>query len=260
MTIGFIGTGTITAHVVAGILGAAPTTRIAVTRRSERVSEALVARFPQVERVDTPAEIAAACDTVVLAVRPAQLEAALAGITFGTQQTVISFIGNLRLPEVQLLAPQSRVARVVPLPMIERREGPLLACPDLPEIRAIFAGLGDYVGVDADEQLSALMALTAFMSSYFELHNSLADWAVGQGVDAAQSGRFTASLLAALARTGLATEPSARRELVAAHETPGGLNAYVRRTLGETGWFDKPATAFDGIGRLRRDDLKASGD
>lgn len=260
MIIGFIGTGTITSSVVTGLFRHAPDTKIEVSRRSEVVSSALQASFPQVVVRDLPSQIVASADVIVLCVRPAQLEDALAGIEVSPGKTVISFVSGLSLAELQARFPGCAVARVVPLPAIARHQGPILATPLLPVVQELFAPLGDLIGFDSEAEMLALSPLSAFMSTYFTLQNSLIDYAAGRGVREADASLYVRSLLTSVASTGLQTHDSVRADLPVQHETPGGLNERVRRYLVSIGWFDQPRAVMDELGGLRRDQLKASGD
>lgn len=248
MQIGFIGTGTIAAAMVEGLhgVGAAPTTL--VSPRSETLSRALAERFPNVSRAADNAAVATA-DLVVLAMRPAQVQEALAGVSFGPRQSVISLVAGLPLAEVQKLAPHSPVCRVVPLPGIARGEGPITLYPRLPDVAALLAPLGDLLVTASEAELN-MGGISAFMSSYFELQASLVRTAQAAGVPEPEARTYVTSLLAMLAGTARRTPPEHFAGLVTEHQTKGGLNERVRASLLAAGWFDAPARAFDAINRL----------
>lgn len=248
MQIGFIGTGTIAAAMVEGLqtLGGQPATLL--SPRSEALSLALAARFPRVRRASGNAE-AATADLVVLAMRPAQVETALAGIAFGAGQTVVSLVAGLSLAELHERAPQARVCRLVPLPGIARGEGPITLHPGLPEVADLLAPLGDLIVARSEAELD-MGGLSAFMSSYFELQAALVARAVATGVPAAEARTYVTSLLSMLAGTARRTPPDRFAALVGEHQTKGGLNERVRDELLAAGWFDRPAAAFAAIARL----------
>ena len=134
MKLGFIGTGTITEAFVLGLQHKHAPHEILLSPRSETVSTALAARFANVTRLASNAEIAARSDIVFLAMRPAQLEEALDGISFRAGEIVVNFVAGLSMAELQVLAPASRVCRVLPLPMIARGAGPVVCYPALPAV------------------------------------------------------------------------------------------------------------------------------
>ena len=254
MTIGFVGTGTISGAMIEGLQRLPNPPSVVVSPRSEAVSSRLGARYPKVRRAASNAE-AAEADLVVLGMRPTQLEEAIAGITFRADQIVVSLVAGLSLADVQKLAPQSRVDRAIPMPGISRGAGPILVYPGLPETVALLNPLGDLVVCAAETQLT-MGGLTGFMSTYFELQHSLIERAVSAGVGRDEARKYVVSLLAMLSGTANLTSPEHFDELVVEHQTKGGLNERVRRRLLDAGWFDGPGKAFDEIARLRRENLK----
>jgi len=249
MKIGFIGTGTISAAMVHGLQLADPPHPVVLSPRSEAVSRALSDRYPDVTVATSNAAVAAQSDIVVLGMRPAQVEEALAGVTFRPDHIVVSLVAGLALAEVQKRAPRSRACRCVPLPGIARRQGPVTLYPDVPEVSALLRPLGDLIVAASETELN-MGGLSAFMSSYFELQAALIGRAVDAGVSEALARTYVTSLLAMLAETGRTAGDEAFPHLVAEHQTRGGLNERVRAHLLAQGWFDGPATAFEAIASL----------
>jgi len=242
MTIGFIGTGTIAGAMVQGLSGLAAPPAILVSPRSEAVSTTLVARFANVARAGSNAEVARA-DVVVLGMRPAQLAEAMAGLHFGPQQIVLSLVAGLSLAELRKIVPEARLARAVPMPGIDRAVGPVTLYPDLPELVALLEPLGDLFVV-ADEARLDMGGLSAFMSSYFELQARLVEIAIAGGASPEEARRYVVSLLGMLADTARRTAPEDFGRLVEAHQTKGGLNERVRARLLTEGWFEKVGVAL----------------
>jgi pyrroline-5-carboxylate reductase len=194
-------------------------------------------------------------DVVFLAVRPAQVETALNGIDFRSDQMVVSFVTGLSLKELEALAPRSAVCRVLPLPLIEYGKGPIVCHPAHPAMIELFSPLGDLVCVDSEEELLAFGRTSAFMSTFFELQHSLIRWLESQGMARPQASLYVRSMLAGLADTALRSSVDDHANLASHHETKGGLNERVRRHLLELGWFEQPIQAFDLLQRLQRTDL-----
>ena len=253
MEIGFVGTGTISEAMVHGLqtLRAAP--MIVVSPRSEAISRGLVTRYPNVRRAASNAE-AAAAEMVVLGMRPTQVEEALAGIVFRSDQLVVSLVAGLPLADVQALAPRSRVERAVPMPGIARGDGPITVFPGQPELVALLRPLGDLVVAPSEAGLN-MGGVTGFMSSYFELQHTLIKRAAAAGISNEDARRYVVSLLSMLATTARDTSAEHFDELVTEHQTKGGLNERVRANLLAAGWFDAPGAAFTAIAKLSRKNL-----
>ena len=248
MRIGFIGTGTISGAMVEGLSGLPQAPEIIVSPRSEAVSSRLATRFANVRRAASDAE-AAGADIVVLGMRPAQVKEAMAGLAFGPQQIVVSLIAGLELSEVQALAPSARVARAVPMPGIARRIGPITAYPDVPEVTALFAPLGELFVVPDETRLN-MGGLSAFLSSYYELQKTLIAAAMAAGASEAEARRFVVAELHMLSETARATPPESFDDLVVEHQTKGGLNERVRQKLLDGGWFAQLPAALHGVTQL----------
>jgi pyrroline-5-carboxylate reductase len=248
MTIGFIGTGTISGAMVEGLSGRDGPPEIVVSPRSEAVSTALAAQFANVRRTASNAEVAKA-EIVVLGMRPAQLAEAMAGLSFGADQIVVSLVAGLALAELQKLAPNSRVACAVPMPGISRAIGPITLYPGLPELVRLLAPLGDLFVVPDESRLN-MGGLSAFLSSYFELQGRLITAAVASGAPPEDARRFVVSLLGMLADTARHTPAEGFDRLVEEHQTKGGLNERVRARLLAEGWFDALPEALAAITRL----------
>ncbi len=242
MQIGFIGTGTISSAVIEGLQRLPERHEIVVSPRSETISTALAARYPNVRRAGSNAEVARA-DLVFLGMRPAHLEAALEGIDFGPGQLVASMVAGFSLADAAARWPQAKICRFIPLPGIARGIGPMTTYPAVPEIASLFTPLGDLFVTESERQLD-FGGLNAFMSTYFELQHHLIGFATAAGHDEAATRRYVVSLLAMMADTSRRTDAAKFARLVQEHETKGGLNESVRKALLVAGWFDQPQAAL----------------
>ncbi|MBO3759282.1 NAD(P)-binding domain-containing protein [Ciceribacter sp. L1K22] len=253
--LGFIGTGAISTYFIEGLLAAGHRNPILVSPRSEDLSLSLADRFETVTRARSNAEVSEESDIVFLGVRPAQVEEALQDVRFRPGQIVCSFITGLRLPELGGIAPSSTVCRVLPLPAIATRKGPVVHFPAVPDIERLIAPLGDVVIPHSEDELVAMGSASGFMSTYFEMQESLVTWLGGKGVSEEAANLYVRSMLSGLAETGLvSTEPLLG--LADEHETKGGLNERTRRHLRENGWFDQIAKALDSVRQFSRSELQ----
>lgn len=255
MRLGFIGVGAIASAVIEGLLSHSPR-EIVLSPQSVLRSEALAAKWPSLVRAASNLEVTERSDVVFLAMRPAQLEQALAGVRFEARHTVVSFVTGLSLAELQALAPASIVARVLPLPFIRQGAGPVLLYPVLPVTRELFAPLGDVIEPRNEDELKAMGGVSGFMSSHFALAEHLQVWLAGRGVPDESASLYVRSMFSALGVAGLAATEAQQPHLVAEHETPGGLNQRVRSALNDQGWFDAPGLAMDAVTDLARQQLE----
>ena len=213
---------------------------------------------PRVRRHATNASVVEASGIVVLTMRPPQFEEAVSGLPFRRDQLVLSCLSGVGFAELREICAPAEVVRALPVPAIERREGPLILCPPSPRASSLFAGVCDLIEVADEATLTAIWPASTFMSSYFALQAKIIDWMTAEGADAVASSRYVRSLLRALAETSVRAGPSDLKHLVSEHETPGGLNFRVRTMLEREGWFSAVAGAFDATSRLRGADLNTA--
>lgn len=242
MRLGFIGTGTISEAVIEGLQSLPEAPEVIVSPRSESTSLALAAKFKGVRRAASNAEVATA-DIVFLGMRPVHLEEAMAGIEFRSGQTLASMVAGFSLADIKARWPEPTVCRLIPMPGIARRKGPIATYPAVAEIVQLFSPLGDLF-VAPDEARLHFGGLNAFMSSYYELQRALIEVGRDAGISESDARGFVVSLLGMLADTAQHTPDAVFGDLVAGHQTRGGLNERVRTALLAQGWFDRPREAL----------------
>ena len=238
VSLGFIGAGAITEAVVQGLHAAGnAANEIHLSPRSEARSRALAARYERVVREDSNAAVVAKSDIVFLAVRPQQMPE-LVGLRFRAEQTVVSFLAGTPINQLRaFVAPAVRLIRVVPLPCIGLRQGPILMTPSDPTVEALFDKLGDLIVLTDEANFASVSAITGLMSSHFELQNVALDWLKSQKIPDAQAGLYVRSFFAGLGAIGLAAGRAGQSIDVADYETRGGLNEACRNQLSGAGWF-----------------------
>ena len=238
-SIGFLGVGTISEAVIRAMCarpGAAHT--LYLSPRSEGRSRTLADEFASCTRLDSNQAVIDASDIVVLAMRPQEIDSALEGLSFCSDQVIASFIAGTPPSGIApLVAPASRVCQLIPLPPIALHKGPLVICPGVPEVVEAFSGLGDIVILEDESRIRVLSCGSAIMSSYFELQNQVIDWIAAHGIDEEIASLFIRSELEGLAAVGKVTPDAERDGLPMEFQTKGGLNERVRDGLLATGWF-----------------------
>lgn len=235
--VGFIGTGSIAAAVVAGLSSKPAAPRIHLSPRSEITSKALAAKFPNAHRETSNADVVAKSEVVMLAVRPEHLRDALSGVSFHPGQYVASFVATLPLAEIARMVTPATVCRVTPLTFIEKSRGPVVMYPALSAIEDLFDGLGEVLIAETEEQMTAFGCAASVLSTFLEIEHTVAQWLTCTGVKPEVASLYVRSMFAGLARGALENESPDLRAMVRSNETPGGLNERVRLALCEHGLF-----------------------
>jgi pyrroline-5-carboxylate reductase len=176
------------------------------------------------EALASNAELAERADLVVLAHKPAQLDAIAAEVD-GRAQRVISLLGGTQLEALRRAYPGAEITRAMPNTAVEVRRGvTCLAGDGLEQARELFERVG--VVVELPERLiDPATAVSGVAPAYVALiAEAWVDAAVKSGVPGPQAARLvqeslsgSAALLAARGMDTLAV----RREVT----SPGGMTA-----------------------------------
>lgn len=235
-TLGIIGVGELAAAIVDGLAldpeREAPT--IVLSPRGAATARALAERHPAViEIADDNAEVASRAGTLLLAVRPDDLAAALRDVDVPAATLVISAVAGVdhgRLREQ--LGADPTIVRAIPMPAVRQRAGVTPIHPPDPAAAALFDRLGGTLAVTEQPAFDALAAITGTVSATLAVLAAIADWAGRQpGLDPSAADAFLRGIVTGVAGELHTDEPLAA--VAGGHETRGGLNEQLR-----TDWFD----------------------
>ncbi|MGE5281397.1 MAG: pyrroline-5-carboxylate reductase [Chloroflexota bacterium] len=179
MVIGFCGSGNMAAAMARGLRDDVDGMLFtdSGSGRATALAEELGA-----EAVDTNRELADRADAVVLAVKPAKLEAVAAEMR--AARVVVSLLGATSLEAVREAFPSSEVVRVMPNLGVEVRRGVLCMAgvPDA-ELRSLLDGLGHLVELP-DGEFDAATAVMGCAPAYLALAmEAIADAGVADGLE-----------------------------------------------------------------------------
>jgi pyrroline-5-carboxylate reductase len=187
-------------------------------------AETLAARAGGETR-DTLRELADDSDVVVLAVKPAALEA-VADELEGEAPALLSLLGVTPIARIAAAFPGVPVLRVMPNQPVEVRRGVLCHAPahEMPdelreELLRLLCALGEVVAID-EERIDAAMAIMSSSPAYIALvAEALARGGQREGLDPAVADRLVTGALAGTAELLRQRDPAAIRAAVA---SPGG--------------------------------------
>jgi len=254
MTLGFVGTGTITTAIVTGLKADGDDSlAICLSPRNAAMAADLAGRFAGVSLAASNQEVLDECGTVVLAVRPQVAHAVVSELQFRPDHHVISVIAAYPVARVaEMVAPAVRVTRAVPLPSTAARRGPTVIYPHDPVAVDLFDRVGTAFEVETELEFDALATATATMATYFAYLDGIASWLTRSGIPDAQARGYLAQVYSGLAKTAVENPERSYEELAADHATRGGINEQVRQHLTSRGVFDAIPEALDAAMRRVR--------
>lgn len=259
MKIGFVGVGAISHACIDALLTGPHAAGLQVTlspRSKDRV-EKLAKSYSQVSIASSNQEVLDSSDVVFLGVLPDQMNEVCAELTFRSDHVIGSLIAGFPPSVVRdLVSPATTVAQLIPLPVISMHVGPLVICPNNPAIVDLFAGCGDIVVLDDEDKILVLSCASASMSSFFQYQNTVIDWSIDKGIDPEVAKAYATSLFKGLATEAQNTEFSEMHTMPREHETPGGLNEYIRIALTQAGTFSALTNALENQYQVRNQKKK----
>jgi pyrroline-5-carboxylate reductase len=170
-------------------------------------------------------ELSDECDVVVLAVKPAALDAVSEELG-GTAPALLSVLAVTTTERIAQAFPGVPILRVMPNQPVEVRRGVLCYSPPLQmpdelrdELLELLAPLGDLVELD-EGQIDAAMAIMSSSPAYIALvAEALARGGEREGLDPETAGELVAGAIAGTAALLRRREPATIRDAVA---PPGG--------------------------------------
>ncbi|MDB5663609.1 pyrroline-5-carboxylate reductase [Cypionkella sp.] len=234
MRLGFIGTGTITSHMVRGLkTSALADWPIVVSPRGEKLAAEL-ALLPGVTVAAGNQAVLDQADVVILAVRPQVAEVVIKPLQFQADPPVISLIAGLHIETLAEWTGSKDIARAIPLPFVERHEGVTPVFPPQPVAMQIFAALGTALPVSDLAAYDAYAAASALMGSYFGLLETASAWMVAQAHSDADAALYLRGLFGSLGDV-LREKSASFEQLRQDHSTKGGLNEMIFQSFVQGG-------------------------
>ena len=250
---GIIGVGAIASAIVRGLSDGVPDApSILLSPRNPDKATALAGRYANVSVSKDNQGVVDGAATVILAVRPQDAEAALGGLVFSQDQTVISLMAGLQVARVRaLVEPAVKVARAIPLPAVATRAGPTPVYPPDEGATALFDRLGSAIRLDDEGAFDAFAAASSTVAAHFAYLDAISQWLAQRNLPAEDAQRYVASVFATLAGS-LGSGAIDFAEAARDHATPGGYNEQFLSVLTEARVFDSVRLALDRVSdRLR---------
>lgn len=233
MRLGFIGTGTITAHMVRGLKSSALADWPVLLSPRNAETAAELATLPGVTIAPDNQAVVDGAELLILAVRPQVAEAVLRPLRF-TEAPILSLIAGLKAETFAGWTGKPGLVRAIPLPFVETRQGVTPVFPPDPTTETIFNALGQAIPCKTLREYDTYAAASALMGSYFGILEQAQSWMQTQGLNPDAASAYLRGLFGSLGDVAR-SNTAPMEELRAAHSTKGGLNELVYRRFAEEG-------------------------
>ena len=234
--IGFIGVGEIASAMVEGLAASEAKTDLEIflsPRNAERASR-LASSLESATICQSNQDVVDRSDLIVLAVLPQQTETVLDELDIPAGKILVSAVAGVPTEVLEAhLSHSPTIVRIIPLPAVRERKGVTAMYPANEAVEDLLDRLGGSVTAADETMFSTLSAVTATMSTHFAFLQTITAWLVDRGWDQADADHFIRGQFVGLGTT-LAQTDEPIDNLVAAHETPGGLNEMLNNE-----WMDE---------------------
>lgn len=242
--LGIIGAGHLAGFVVAGLRRAEWGGDVVIPERGRRAA-AFAERHGAALATDNQA-VADRSDAVLVAVHPADVEAALSGLRWPAGRLLLSAMAGVKIARLAALAPGAEIVRCMPISAAAIGASPTPLFPADAQAETLLAHLGAVIPMASESALEAASVNAAAYGWYFRLIGRIEAANITAGLDAEAARRMaieTLAAAAAVARVSDAPADTILRDLA----TPGGITAQGLDILKEANAFEAWDAAFAAV-------------
>ena len=248
MNIGFIGSGHITSSIIEGIFKSKiKIKKIFISPRNKSISKKLSKRFKKVIVSNNNQQVLDSSSWVFLAVTPNVGNKILRRLRFNKSKKIISLISTININQLKKITKNRNISRVIPLPFIGMRKGPIIICPKDNKLKNFFKHLGKVIELTSENKSKSFWATSSFMASFYNLLNETSSWLVSKGIKRNEAENYTRELFLALSEDAVNKNKISLKQLVVESQTPGGTNAFVLKELKKKKFYKVQQTVLNNI-------------
>ena len=248
MNIGFLGSGHITSSIIEGIFKSKlKIKKIYISPRNKLISKKISKRFKKVTVAINNQQVIDKSNWVFLAVTPQVGKKILQNLKFANNKKIISLISTINLKKLKEYTNNKNISRVIPLPFIGMRKGPIIICPKSSRLKNFFKYLGKVIELKNEKTSKGFWATSSFMASFYFLFYQTSEWLVSKGIKRRDSENYTRELFLALSEDAINKNKISLKQLVLESQTPGGTNAYVLNQLKKKKFYKVQQTVLNSI-------------
>jgi len=239
MKLGFIGTGKITSSVVTGICKSdIKFSKVIISPRNLKTAKNLKKKFKKISIAKDNQQIIDECNWIFLAVTPMVAKKILHKLKFKKSQTIVSFISTMNLSNLKkTIKVKAKISRVIPLPFISLRKGPIPIFPPNKIVSKFFSKLGTVVEINDEKLSNNFWSMSGMMAPFYELLNIMSNWLVKKGIKRDKAQKYITSLFFALSEDSIVHSKRDLKFLVQDSQTPKGLNEQGVKELKKAGFY-----------------------
>ncbi len=239
MILGFLGTGKIASSVITGICNSKiKYKKIIISPRNKIIANSLKKKFSKINVAKNNQEVISRSNWVFLAVTPTVGKKIIKDLKFKNNQTIISFISTITLPELKkMIKVKTDIVRAIPLPPISLKKGPVPICPPNKKVKNFFNKIGSTIEIKNEKLSINFWSTSGIMASYYDLLRVMSNWLIKKGVKQKDAQIYITSLFLALSEDAVVNSKYDLKFLVKESQTPKGLNEQGLKEMSRRGVY-----------------------
>tara|TARA_B100000131_G_scaffold235804_1_gene227796 strand:+ start:297 stop:1064 length:768 start_codon:yes stop_codon:yes gene_type:complete len=249
MKLGFIGTGKIASSVITGICKSSiKYSKIIISSRNNKISKELKNKFKRISIEKDNQKILNDSNWIFLAVTPKVGEKIIKKLKFKSNQTVVSFISTITIPELKkMIKAKVDIVRAIPLPPISLKKGPVPICPPNRKVKNFFNKIGSTIEIKNEKLSKNFWSTSGMMASYYEILKVMSEWLVKRGIKRSDAQKYITTLFLALSEDAVVNSKKELKYLVKESQTPKGLNEQGLREMSKKGAYKSLISTLNSI-------------
>ena len=249
MKLGFIGTGKIASSVITGICKSSiKYSKIIISSRNNKISKELKNKFKRISIEKDNQKILNNSNWIFLAVTPKVGEKIIKKLKFKSNQTVVSFISTITIPELKkMIKAKVDIVRAIPLPPISLKKGPVPICPPNRKVKNFFNKIGSTIEIKSEKLSKNFWSTSGMMASYYEILKVMSEWLVKRGIKRSDAQKYITTLFLALSEDAVVNSKKELKYLVKESQTPKGLNEQGLREMSKKGAYKSLISTLNSI-------------
>ena len=239
MKLGFIGTGKIASSVIVGIFNSKiKFKKIIISPRNKKIANYLKKKFSKISIAKNNQDVIDNSNWIFLAVTPTVGKKIIKYLKFRNNQTIISFISTITLPELKkMIKVKSDIIRAIPLPPISLKKGPVPIFPPNKKVRNFFNKIGSTIEIKNEKLSINFWSTSGMMASYYEILRVMSEWLVKKGIKRLDAQKYITTLFFALSEDAVVNSKKELKFLVKESQTPKGLNEQGLKEMNKKGVY-----------------------
>lgn len=244
--IGILGVGHLASYLAPRLIALTSSSRILLSPRGTATSQAIADKHG-VEIARSNAELIERCDTILISVRPFQIEEALAGLPWRADHKVISLCAGVPCASIARHAGAAELVRAMPVSAGLFGESPTCMFPASDWAKPLLERFGPVIELGSEDQLEGASVVAAYYGWVQALIETIANRTSDAGLDADQARLLVSQMTRAAATVVRDTKDRRMDELVDELCLPGSITRHGLEKLRERDAFTPWEEAYDAV-------------